>query len=275
MIVEIRDEVVALSGMLRRNHWPTLESAVNVRLKHHPAGIVVDCSGLIGLTLEGADTFRNAASHIARGGARIVLANVPPDVMAVIRQVPNLRSQLPIAETVAAARASLGLETRVRTGAAGDSTHDVVAGLLGTEADPHAVAVACRLGQPLTSRVYLTYVLVVPRNMPLLSALGPEEEKAQSTLERLDGAVRLARLQPVPRVERTRDPATRLIEVAGETRAESIVLALPPGCPEDLVALAQALLARAPCDVVINRLSAPETAAARAPAPALVKGGVR
>jgi nucleotide-binding universal stress UspA family protein len=149
-----------------------------------------------------------------------------------------------------------------------------VVGLLGTDADPHAVAVACRLGQPLVSRVYLTYLLVVPRNMPLLSALGPEEERAQSALERLDGAVRSARLQPIPRVERTRDPATRLIEVAGEARAEAIVLALPPECPEDLTAVAEALLGRAPCDVVINRLSLPEAALTSAPRAPLVKGGV-
>ena len=33
MIVEIRDEVVALSGALVRDEWLTLQSAVNVRLK--------------------------------------------------------------------------------------------------------------------------------------------------------------------------------------------------------------------------------------------------
>jgi anti-anti-sigma regulatory factor len=109
MIVEIRDEVIALSGKLERNHWRTLESAVNVRLRHHPAGIVVDCGGLSALTPEGAKTFREAADHIARSGARIVVANVPVAIMRVLRQIPNLGSQLPLAASVADARASLGL----------------------------------------------------------------------------------------------------------------------------------------------------------------------
>lgn len=266
MIIEIRDEVVALSGVLRRNHWRTLESAVNLRLRHHPAGIVVDCGGLIALTPEGAETFRDAAAHVAQAGAaqssaaRMVVANVPPDVMRVLRGIPNLGSQLPIAASVEDARSSLGL-ARTPTRAAGTGQNGagappgvVVAGLLGTSADPHAVAVACRLAQNHGSAVHLAYLLVVPRHMPLLSALGEEEARARQTLDSLEGGVRAAGLTPVPRVERTRDPASRLVEVAAETNAEAITLALPPAPDGDLLAIADATLARARCDVLVNRL---------------------
>lgn len=264
MIIEIRDEVVALSGVLRRNHWRTLESAVNLRLKHHPAGIVVDCGGLIALTPEGAETFREAAAHVAQAGAsqsaRMVVANVPPDVMRVLRGIPNLGSQLPIAASVEDARASLGLTRTPAAGTGQDAAAGmpgvVVAGLLGTSADPHAVAVACRLAKEHSSAVHLAYLLVVPRHMPLLSALGEEEARARQTLDGLESGVRAAGLVPVPRVERTRDPASRLMEVAAETNAEAITLALPPAPDADLLAIADATLTRALCHVLVNRLPA-------------------
>ena len=281
MVVEIRDEVVALSGSLRRNQWRTLESAVNVRLKYHPAGIVVDCSGLVSVTPEGAQTFRDAAGHVAGssgGRARMVIASVPSEVMRVLRQIPNLGSQLPIAASVEEARASLGLAAPGRPGASSDgaaeASHAVVAGLLGTSADPHAVAAACRLARSsgggnlaTPAIVHLAYLLVVPRHVPLLSALGEEEATARQTLESLEAGVRAARLAVVPRVERTRDAAARLIEVAAEVRAGAIALALPPDASEELNALAEATLgrARSGCDVVILCLP-PSSAAAPAAA---------
>jgi len=263
VIIEIRDEVVALSGVLRRNHWRTLESAVNLRLKHHPAGIVVDCGGLIALTPEGAETFRDAAAHVAQAGAsqsaRMVVANVPPEVMRVLRGIPNLGSQLPIAASVEDARASLGLSRTPLAAGTGQEARTgtpsvIVAGLLGTDADPHAVAVACRLAKNHGATVHLAYLLVVPRHMPLLSALGEEETRARQTLDSLESGVRAAGLVPVARVERTRDPASRLLEVAAETNAEAITLALPPAPDADLLAITDATLARARCDVLVNRL---------------------
>lgn len=273
MIVEIRDEVVALSGALVRDEWLTLQSAVNVRLKHHPGGIVVDCGGLNALTPEGAETFRRAARHVGAGGGRIVVANVPPEIMWVIRRTPDLGSQLPIAATVAEARASLGLAAAPRRHI-GDAPGTIVAGLLGTNADGHAVAVACRLGQAARispdnpaaeSLLYLVYLLLVPRNVPLLSAMGPEEEAARCALEELDGAVRAgSRLRPVGRVERTRDPGKRLAEVASEVRAETVVLALPAEPTAEIDSVARSVLAQAPCDVVIHRLATPAGQAAAA-----------
>ena len=42
---------------------------------------------------------------------------------------------------------------------AGESPDTVMVGLLGTEADPHAVVVACRLGQAVQAHVHLVYLL--------------------------------------------------------------------------------------------------------------------
>ena len=252
MIIEIRDEVIGLSGALRHNRWRTLQSAVNVRLRYHPAGIIVDCGGLTALTAEGAETFRDAFKHIAASGGRMIIANLPPSLLMVIRQKASLGSQLPIAATISEARASLGLGTpthRESRAGAGEGSA-IVVGLLGTDADAHAVEVACRLGD----EIYLAYLLVVPRNVPLLSPLGEVETEARAMLEGLDGAVRIRGMRPIPRVERTRDPARRLIEVAAEVRAEALVLALPPDAEERLTGIADAVMARAGCAIVIDRL---------------------
>jgi hypothetical protein len=139
----------------------------------------------------------------------------------------------------------------------------VVAGLLGTEADDHAVAVACRLAAAVgNATVHLAYVLVVPRHVPLLSALGPEEEEARAALERLTAGARAVRgvSAVVPRLERTRDPAARLAEVAKMARATSLVIGLPADPPDDLKDVASALLIRAACEVVIDRLRPPQHA---------------
>jgi nucleotide-binding universal stress UspA family protein len=151
----------------------------------------------------------------------------------------------------------------------------VAAGLLGTEADSHAVAMACRLAHSMQATVYLIYLLVVPRNKPLLAALGDQEEAARGALEQLETAVRTARLRPAARVERTRDPAGRLVAVASEVRADAITLALPPDSSEELSAIAETVLARADCDVVINRLPALLAAALPTAPAALTAGGNR
>lgn len=278
MIVEIRDEVVLLSGSLQRNQWRTLESAVRVRLRHHPNGIVLDLGGLTDLNAEGAETFRDALSHFKAQNKRIVVARVPADVMKSLRQSRDLVSQLPVATTIEEARSSLGLSmpTAMAEGRAASAT--ILVGLLGSDADPHAVAVAVRLAQGAatakseaahgksegtgsssapSARVILVHALQVPRDRPLMASLGEEEEAATAALTRLHASVRAARVETVSRIERTRDRAARLLAVAAEVKAGTIVLALGPEASEELAQLADTVLARAACEVIVNRLPPP------------------
>ncbi len=279
MIVEIRDEVVLLSGSLQRNQWRTLESAVRVRLRHHPNGIVLDLGGLTELNAEGAETFRDALSHFKAQNKRIVVARIPADVMKSLRQSRDLVSQLPIAATVEEARSSLGLAPPNAIAAGRIASGTILVALLGTDADQHAVALAVRLAQKTTSnssstdkdapsvplpdapaRIVLVHALQVPRDRPLMSSLGVEEETAGEDLARLHASVRATRIETVSRIERTRDRAVRFLAVAAEVKAGVIALALGPDAPEELMEVGDALLARATCEVIVNRLP-PQTAA--------------
>jgi len=206
-----------------------------------------------------------------------VLASVPPHVMRVLRQVPNLGSQLPIAESVAEARRSLGLAAptapglSARAAAIAEGRGEVLVGLLGAPSDAHAVAVGCRLAaraariadagrdgsgeNPVVRpRVHLIFLLSVPRDRPLLSAVGAEEEEACATLTRFEDAVRNAGHIPVPRLERTRNPAARLVELTGDLSASYVVLALSVDASAEEVATVEGVVAQARCDVIVDRL---------------------
>lgn len=254
MIVEIRDEEIALSGALRRNHWRTLESAVRLRLRAHPDGIVVDCSGISAITADGAETFQEAIRHIEARGARLVIAGVRPEVHQVLRQTAGLGSRLPVAATVEEGRVSLGLP---RSRSSADSSIDLV-GLLGTEADQEAVALAARLQERSAAqrpRLLLVFPLTVPRDRPLLSALDKStEEQVRLTLTRFEGSLRERGILPVLRAERTRDRARRLIEVAVETRAARIILGIEDDPDEEIARIVEVVWTKSPTPVLIHQV---------------------
>ena len=259
VIIEIRDEIVALSGTLRRNEWRTIEAAVNLRLRKHPRGIVVDCSELKMVTPEGAETFRSVANHLQKTDARFVVASLSETVAATLRQIPNLFSQMPVADTVADARTSLGMaDVGLRATKEPTTIRPVIVGLLGTESDSHAVALGCRLARQNTAPVYLVQMLQVPRNMPLLSALGAEEEGARSELMRYETAVRQKNLVPVVRIERTRAAGERLVQVAQEAGAQVIALAVGNNPETSLWETVNTIVRLSPCHVLVNRLDSPQ-----------------
>ena len=109
MIVASKDDVVQLSGSLHKNQWLTIKATAKLLMKDHPEGILIDCSDLHEISEDGAKTFLDAMKDIQGEGARIVVCNLPPKVQDVIRCVPGVRSQLPIANTMEEARASLRL----------------------------------------------------------------------------------------------------------------------------------------------------------------------
>ena len=110
MIVESYEDVIILSGALRSNFWETIHTAISLTLKRHPTGVIIDCSGITEITPDGAETFHDAIDFVAaHKRARIVVAAVSEEMLEVLRSVPEVRSQLPIAETVEAARKSLDL----------------------------------------------------------------------------------------------------------------------------------------------------------------------
>ena len=249
MIIEVRNDTLALSGNVRRNEWHTLEAAVQLMLKRHPEGLILDCSELRLLTSAGAETLREAEAKLAAKGARLVVSGLGPEVARALRSVPNLSSHLPLAESVAAARTSLGLVPRQIT----ESTAISAVVLLGSQADSHAVgAVAQRTSKGDT--VLLLYLLQVPRDRSLLSSLGPEEEDACAQMEIFSTALHARGLRTVERVERTRDRAQRLLTVLDELQVGQLVIALAADADTELQETVRHLTREAPCPTLLLRL---------------------
>lgn len=279
MIIEARDDVLTLSGSLDKNLWPSIESAAGLLLRLHPRGILIDASGLTNITSEGAKTFLDGMAYIERYRARIVLCRVPGAALDVIRNIPGVRSQVPISATCEEARTSLELAAaaRERTGRGKRATspdgkpRNVLVPLLNGSGSPReAVALALLLGtvsvatdpeegagrSPLRPQITLSYILQVPRTMPLNAPSPEEEEVARAMLQEAQDALAAMEITAQTDVARTRDIDEEIIAQAQRTRANLIVLTLPESAEqadspfEELVA---SLLSKSPCEVVLRR----------------------
>ncbi len=264
MIIEAREDVVKLEGTLDKNLWPTIQAAANLLLRHHPQGIIVDGSGLLGCSAEGAKTFRDAMDYIERYRAHIVVSALPDGVMEVIRAVPGVRSRLPVAATIEEARASLNLSKPGggRATAGGDAPQNILVPLLRPDDPQAAAALACRLARAdpsHKSRLHLVYVLEVPRHLPLAAPLPEEEAEAARTLAAAARCASGAGVTVEPHVTRARDAGEEIVAQATSLGASLIVLTyLPSGDPSDtlMARTARTVLDRAPCEVVLDKQAA-------------------
>ncbi len=236
MIVESYEDVVVLSGPLRSNFWEAIHTAISLTLKRHPTGVIIDCSGITELTPDGAETFHDAIEFVQEHErARIMVAAVPEHVMAVLRHVPEVRSQLPVAATVAEARKSLDVlqeeeeesaRKRKRREPSRAFDRHIVAVISGDESDDQMFAVTKELVETLPAKVVLLYAIVVPRELPLAAPMPKEEEYAAVVLE--SGKARLIE-KGIPcevRLERTRDIPSILQEVSTEYDAAHVIVGL-------------------------------------------------
>jgi hypothetical protein len=277
MIVEIRDQVATLRGDLTKNQEEAIAFAVSMGLRHHPAGMVFDLGDLTQTTSEGVQSFRKATTHLARSApdARVVLANASANLSRSLRGAGFSGASVMFAPTVAEAKTYLksesapagfpGGEADRESVRAGDAaTPVVIAGLLGSDADEHAVAVACRLAGTIPSdaetgdsvaRMHLARIMIVPRDRSLAAPVEAEE----ATVKRLTqfafaveegGCVATV----VTQIERTRDGGIRLAEIASNLRAQFLVLALATNASSEDVSMVRYAVERAPCEVIVNRV---------------------
>lgn len=257
MIAATHEDIVKLSGSLVKNQWLTIKAAANLLLRDHPTGIIIDCADLAHVSEDGARTFLDAMKDIQAEGARIVVCNLPEAVLSVIRCVPGVRSQLPIADSVEDARASLEL-----SGASPGSTAErqpyadgIVVPLLPQLDVEHALSIAGRLAREARAPVHLVYLLEVARHLPLTTPL-PEEEAAANRMmcQAMDSA-RKQNLLATTHLERVRGVDDGLLQILRNYRAAHVVL----GAFADHVGeegfheLVDVLLHRAPCAVLIGR----------------------
>ncbi len=235
MIIESYEDVIILSGALRSNFWETIHTAISLTLKRHPSGVIIDCSGLTEATAAGAETFRDAMEFIANHhDSRIIVAAVPPAVMEVLRNVPEVRSQLAVAASVEEARHSIDLlhldedQPKQKQKKVGNATKLIVCLYTGTSVkeDNSAMSVASRIADSGPTEVHLICLLLVPRHLPLQSPLHQQEESASDAVDRAVKFFQARNVSHVAHVERARDVASGLQQVLDEVDAPLIVLPL-------------------------------------------------
>jgi anti-anti-sigma regulatory factor len=255
MIVATRDDIVRLSGALVKNQWLTIKAAANLLLREHPEGIIIDCGGLTHVSEEGTKTFLEAMRDIKAAGARILVANLPDEVMQVIRSVPGVRSQLPIASSVEEARASLRLGGVPVEAERATPEGGILIPLLEKLDVEYALLVAARIHRDLHLPVTLACPLVVARNLPIGAPLPEEETAANKALEQAALAARKLNMPVSRHVERVRDAEEGLLQMIRHFKVSHVIVSAYADRlrDESFMKLMDLLFQRAPCNVLIGR----------------------
>lgn len=252
MIVEARQDTVNLLGALTKNHWQTIKAAANLLLKRNPAGIIINCAGITECTEEGAETFADAQAYIQKHGARIVLCDIPEHVMEVLRRVPGVRSQLPVACTMAQARASLGLPSTYESSGVGTEKVVLLPVWEGLNAE-YAAQHAIHMTKDQHAILHIVYILVVPQKLAISTPMPEQEATAQRILTELEAMAKHARVKVEKRVERCRDLARGIVASAEQERASQLVLGITSGDAFATDGLLTTVLQKAPCEVMVVR----------------------
>lgn len=269
MIVEVRGDVVHLEGHLESNLWPAIKAAVNLSLKRHPRGIVVDCERLLSCTDDGVITFVHAMDYIHSCGARVLICNVPEEILQKIKQTQGVRSQLPIARTLEEARASLSLETLISAPAETKAEKVILVPVLEILDVSRGIALARELSKGISSEVHLSYFLEVPKSLPIGAPLPEAEALAQKKLKEAEALLSpadkkqakkdaLQKLSVAVHVERTREVSSGILNLAKQLQASVIIIstsAAPDLDHEQLEQIVSTLLIKAPCEVLIDRMT--------------------
>lgn len=230
MIVESYEDVIILSGALRQNFWETVHTAVSLILKRHPSGVIIDCSQITEITGKGAETFADVFDFVEEHEeARIILAAVPKHVQQVLREIPEVRSQIPVVDSVEEARRSLDImesQAQEKKDKAREYDRDILAILEGHPEDQDVLAMAQELVLTNRTKVTLLLPIIVPRELPLTAPLVDLEERLVRTAEEGKKVIKAANAKAEIRLERSRDIASLMEEVSEEIDADYVVAAI-------------------------------------------------
>ena len=264
MIIETRSDVVRLTGSLHKNQWMSIRAAANLLLHEFPQGIIIDCSGLDNISEDGARTFLEAMRDIESARARIIVASLPANVLNVIKTVPGVRSQLSVAASVEAARASLQMQRKAPAPApTPDATRSgqVILVPLMAEVDlSYGADLAARLAKVARAELRLVYLLEVTRTLPLNAPLMEQEQAAQTALAKAVGLARGQNVVPQEHIERVREAVDGALAAVKTYSATQVVIgaskhAMDHSDHDRFDTLVDTMLHRASCEVIIGRLS--------------------
>ncbi len=119
------------------------------------------------------------------------------------------------------------------------------------------IELACRLGTEQEAEIVLTYVLEIPRTLPLNAPIPEAEKEANEALKRGKEIVELHNLIPILRLERAREAGEGIVKVAKDNDVDVIVLGIRPtwrGSQNIWGKTTDILLRKAPCEVVFDKL---------------------
>jgi len=151
-----------------------------------------------------------------------------------------------VSASVARARVSVGAIKRILVPA------------LGAEFSGREVELACRLGEDQNAEILLTYLLEVPRTLPLGAPMPEAEAKASDALEMARTIVDLHKLPSKVQVLRARVAGEEIVRAAAEQEVDMIVVGMKAGIGlayEAFTRTMDVLLRRAPCELVIDRVT--------------------
>ena len=126
----------------------------------------------------------------------------------------------------------------------------------GTTYSYKAVELACRLGKEQKAEIFVTYVIEVPFTMPLDAPMEKAAAEAKGVLERAEEIVRHSNLPCRPVMEKARQISEGVIRLAKDEAADLIVIGIHPmiGLPDRIMGrTSEAILRKAPCEVVVDR----------------------
>ncbi|MFQ3550065.1 MAG: hypothetical protein SNJ70_09985 [Armatimonadota bacterium] len=203
------------------NIWPAIQAAAALLLEKHPEGIIIDASSLNSCNEEGAETFVDAAAYISDHDARIVVAALSNDVLEAIRDVPGVRSQLPVADTLEEARASLALdEAELKRGTA---TFTALVPLVGNweESIEHTMKLSDD-----SCEIHVLDLINVPRTLPLGSPMPEREQDGLKKLQLAKDIIEKRNMKCFTHVERVRSQVSGLIEFIKNLEPDFVVMSI-------------------------------------------------
>ena len=129
----------------------------------------------------------------------------------------------------------------------------------GTLYSERGIELACRLGEDQKAEIYLINVLEVPRTLPLEAPMPEAEAKAVDIIKEGETIITLRGLQAKGEVRRGRIAGEEIIRAAKDWEADLIVMGIRTNirmAQEILGRTSDLVLRRAPCEVIVDKVSA-------------------
>ncbi len=132
----------------------------------------------------------------------------------------------------------------------------VLASVCGDESDEEVVRLACGLVKQNRSKLFILYVIEVPRDLPIDAEIRGETDAAEEVLTSMESVAREMRCRPQAELLQSRKVGAAVVQEAVEREATTIVLGT--GYREDFGGFSLGdtvpyVLEHSPCRVIVYR----------------------